>query len=120
MSYLSGRHPVFFKGKMYPFRELSEDRTLHGSHWRVLIHLIAEMDWSNQAVISQAVIASRLGLDRATVSRVVRDLETRGLIRRFWRWDGERIFEIGPVLAECGRDHSPYYESENGKTCRTN
>ena len=102
MSYLNGL-PVFFKGQMGALKDLTRDRSLKLKHWRILIYLFGSLDWNGQAAVRQTTIARDLGIYRSDVSRTIRDLEARGLVWRSRRWDGQRVFEISPTFARCGR-----------------
>ena len=96
------RPPVFYKGQMLSAETLARDTTFGINHWRIMAFLVSQMGWDNQAVLNQADIVRELSIDPSRVSVTVRDLETRGYLRRFKRRDKRHVFEINPDFAQCG------------------
>jgi DNA-binding MarR family transcriptional regulator len=61
-------------------RRLAEDGELTGRHWRVLAFLMAKLDYENYIHLAQADIARGVRIDKADVSRAIRDFVERGIV----------------------------------------
>lgn len=62
--------------------ELSEDEELQGQTWRVLAALLGRLGWENWLHISQADICRKLKMDKADVSKAMKQLREKGVIIR--------------------------------------
>lgn len=89
---------------MEALKELSRDRSLRVKHLRVLLYIFGSLDWSGQVVMRQKTIAKDLAMSASDVSRAVRDLEDRDIIRRSRRWDDEPILAVSPNFVKVGSD----------------
>jgi hypothetical protein len=63
-------------------RVLATDRRMTGSHWRVLAYLMSCATFAQDITIKQKDIAGAMGLAFQTISRVLADLVTIGIIAR--------------------------------------
>jgi len=108
--------PRFFKGDLVSFGKLAFDSELSAAHWRILAYLAYKVDWRNEAYVRQHEIADALGLNRTTVYRAVRKLQSKGLISRRIRADSVHVFEIDRNLLSVGPDNTTVRFSDHQKT----
>ncbi len=64
--------------------------------------MFALLALSDEAPLSQQALADRLHLEKSTVSRLVRNLEQRGWVKRERDQQDSRIFQLD--LSEAGRE----------------
>lgn len=69
----------FFMAMQDGFRMLATQK-LRQDAGRVLLYMLAEMDWENHVRLVQRTIAEALGMDRAQVSRAVAELVKRDIL----------------------------------------
>lgn len=64
----------------YALEQIAKDKTLTGETMRVLIHLLAKLDFENYILIPQTKIAEDLEMRKQHVSRAIQNLIERGIV----------------------------------------
>jgi len=76
------------------FDALARDKDLAGQPTRVLLALLAKLDFENWVAVSQVEIAERLGMRRERVSEAFRVLREKGVIEAVVRPGGIRTYRL--------------------------
>jgi hypothetical protein len=63
-------------------RALALDRRMTGSHWRVLAYLVSYATFAQDMTFKQVDVARAMGIAFQTVSRVLGELDTIGILKR--------------------------------------
>lgn len=61
---------------------LAQDKDLAGRPTRVLLYMLARLDFENFILVPQSEVASALQLDRGNVSKALKLLEAKGILHR--------------------------------------
>ena len=78
--------------------ELAQDRKLRGESYRVLMVLLAELDYDNFLSISQREIGERLQMHQQSVARALQQLLERGVVIAGPKVHGQRTYRLGDKL----------------------
>jgi len=94
---------AFFMAFQAAFMSLAKDVELQGQPMRVLLVLLARLDFENEVVISQAEIARELEIRPNRVSEAMRLLREKGLIRVQKREGHIKTYRLSCAYAWKGR-----------------
>jgi DNA-binding transcriptional ArsR family regulator len=85
-------------------RRHEDDDGMRPVHWRVLLYLLASVEYKNRLDRFVTEIADDLGNDRSTVSKALDALEERQLIRKTSNGQGRPLtIDVHPALAFRGK-----------------
>lgn len=84
-------------------QHLVPDRRLGAQHWRVLMYLMAHLDYENYIHLVQSEIAEGVNIDKGNVSRVMRDLVKIGVVIEGPRMGRSCTYRLSPNLGWKGR-----------------
>jgi len=93
---------AFFMGFQAAFFDLAKDHELRGIPMAVLLALMSRLDFENEIVVSQAHLASELGIHPVNMSKAFRLLREKGLLE-VNRREGIRTYRLNPAYAWRGR-----------------
>lgn len=89
----------WFMGFQEAFLELAKDVELAGQPMRVLLVLLARLDWENYIAVSQSEIGKELGLRPNRVSEAFRLLREKGVIELGPQVGQAKTYRLNPGYA---------------------
>lgn len=89
----------WFMGFQAGFMELAKDASLSGQPLRVLLALLAKLDFENYIALSQTEIADELGLGRNRVCEAIKRLRSRGVVLDGPKVGVARTYRLNPGYA---------------------
>lgn len=76
---------------------------LNYEEYRVLMKLFAKLDFENYIRITQTKIASELGMQRTNVTRAIKGLLDRDILRKGPKVGGSNTYRLNPMIGHKGR-----------------
>lgn len=76
---------------------------LNYEEYRVLMKLLAKLDFENYIRITQTKIASELGMQRTNVTRAIKGLLDRDILRKGPKVGGSNTYRLNPMIGHKGR-----------------
>jgi len=102
----------WFMGFQELIEELSTDKELDGVDLRILLFLIANMDFENWIQVSQKTISKKLKINIPNISRTIKKLKNKKIIEVAKR-GRMNIYRLNPEIAWKGsyKELQKYYEN---------
>lgn len=93
----------WFQMSQDPLLQIAKDKELAGRPMRVLVYLLARLDFENYIQVPQAEIAEELELHRTSVSSVISLLEKKGILIRGPKVGRSFAFRLNPAYGWKGK-----------------
>lgn len=90
---------AWFMGFQAGFMQLAKDEALAGQPLRVLLALLAKLDFENFIALSQSELASDLGMGKNRVCEAIRRLRERGVVLDGPKVGASRTYRLNPGYA---------------------
>lgn len=93
----------WFQVSQDPLLQIAQDKELAGRPMRVLVYLLARLDFENYIQVPQAEIVKALDIEKANVSRAISLLESKGILIRGLKVGRSFAFRLNPAYGWKGK-----------------
>ena len=130
--YINSKRPRHFKGGL--FMIIFQDgldwlakQDIKGKDLKVLLKIMAQLDFDNYWHVEQKYLAEEMGMDRSNLSKAIKRLVSLGILYKDERKGKSRSYRLNPTIAHKGAknykatlaDYRNYQKAQEGKEVET-